>query len=62
MAVGPSTDEATGKAKIASVPSAFGSLSIIQISIGTPNSEGSKTNLSLETPSLNGLVYDAISC
>ena len=62
MAIGPSTDEATGKAKVASVPSAFGSLSVIQISVGAPNSEGSKTSLSLETPSLNGLVYDEISC
>ena len=62
MAIGPSTDEVTGKAKVASVPSAFGSLSSIQISLGAPNSEGAKTSLSLETPSLNGLVYDEISC
>jgi hypothetical protein len=44
------------------VPSAFGSLSSIQFSLGAPNSEGVKTNLSMETPSLNGLVYDEISC
>ena len=62
MAIGPSTDEVTGKAKVASVPSTFGSLSSIQISLGAPNSEGAKTSLSLETPSLNGLVYDQISC
>ena len=61
-AIGPTTDEATGKANVAAVPSAFGSLSVIQISIGTPNAEGAKTSLSLETPSLNGLVYDEISC
>ena len=62
LAIGPSTDEATGKAKVASVPSAFGSLSSIQFSLGAPNSEGAKTSLSMETPSLNGLVYDEISC
>ena len=62
MAIGPSTDEATGKANIASVPSAFGSLSVIQISLGAPNAEGAKTSMTLETPSLNGLVYDEISC
>jgi rubrerythrin len=60
--IGPTTDEVTGKAKVASVPSAYGSLSSIQISIGAPNSEGVKQSLSLETPSLNGLVYDEISC
>ncbi len=62
LAIGPTTDEATGKAKVASVPSAFGGLASIQISLGAPNSEGAKTSLSLETPSLNGLVYDEISC
>ncbi len=61
-AIGPTTDETTGKANVASVPSAFGSLSSIQISLGAPNSEGAKTSLSMETPSLNGLVYDEISC
>jgi hypothetical protein len=44
------------------VPSAFGSLSAIQISLGSPNAEGAKTSMTLETPSLNGLVYDEISC
>ena len=62
MAIGPTIDEATGKAKVASVPSAFGSLSVIQIAVGAPNAEGAKTSMTLETPSLNGLVYDAISC
>jgi len=61
-AVGPTTDEVTGKAKVASVPSAFGALAVIQVSLGIANSEGVKTNLSMETPSLNGLVYDEISC
>ncbi len=61
-AVGPTTDVATGKAKVASVPAAFGGLAVIQISLGIANADGVKTSLSLETPSLNGLVYDEISC
>ena len=62
LAIGPTTDEVTGKAKVASVPGAFGGLSSIQISLGTPNADGVKTSLSLETPSLNGLVYEDVSC
>ena len=60
--VGPTSDEKTGKANIAAVPSAFGSLANIQLTIGKPKPDGSRTILLLETPSLNSLVYDFVAC
>ena len=60
--VGPTNNEATGKPNIASVPAAFGSLSSLLLSVGTPNAEGIKPSLTLETPSLNGLIYDYVDC
>jgi hypothetical protein len=60
--VGPTTNEATGKANIASVPAPFGPLATIPLTIGTPSAEGLKTSLSLETPSLNSFIYDYVSC
>jgi hypothetical protein len=61
-AVGPTTNETTGKQNVASVPMAFGSQASVQISIGAPNAEGAKTTVAMETPSLNSLVYDYVSC
>jgi hypothetical protein len=29
---------------------------------GAPSAEGAKTSLTLETPSLNGLIYDFVDC
>ena len=60
--VGPTTNEATGKPNIASVPSAYGSLSSVLLQIGAPNADGVKAALTLETPSLNGLIYDFVDC
>ncbi len=60
--VGPTSDAKTGAANIASVPSAFGGLASIKASFGPANSEGAKTPLTMETPSLNGLVYEFITC
>jgi demethoxyubiquinone hydroxylase (CLK1/Coq7/Cat5 family) len=60
--VGPTTNEATGKPNIASVPSAYGSLSSVLLQVGTPNADGVKAALTLETPSLNGLIYDFVDC
>ena len=60
--VGPSVDAKTGAANIASVPSAFGGLASIKASFGPANSEGTKTPLTMETPSLNGLVYEFVAC
>ena len=61
-AVGPTVDAKTGAANIASVPSAFGGLASIKVSFGPANSEGAKTPLTMETPSLNGLVYPFVTC
>ena len=60
--VGPTTNEATGKPNVASVPSAYGSLSSVLLQVGAPNADGVKTALTLETPSLNGLIYDFVDC
>jgi rubrerythrin len=60
--VGPTVNETTGRPNIATVPSAYGSLSNVSLTIGTPSPEGTKTNLILETPSLNSLAYDYVSC
>jgi hypothetical protein len=60
--VGPTTNAATGKPNVASVPAAYGSLSSVQLQVGTPNVDGVKTALTLETPSLNGLIYDYVDC
>ena len=60
--VGPTVNEATGKANVASVPGAFGVLSSIQVSLGKVNAEGVKPSLTMETPSLNGLIYDNVTC
>jgi sirohydrochlorin ferrochelatase len=61
-AVGPTVNETTGKANVASVPMAFGAQSSVQVTIGAPNAEGVKTTVAMETPSLNSLVYDYVSC
>jgi rubrerythrin len=61
-AVGPTVNPDTGRPNIAAVPTAFGSLANISLTIGKPSDEGTKTNLILETPSLNSLVYDYIAC
>ena len=60
--VGPTTNEATGKPNIASVPAAYGSLASVLLQIGTPNADGLKSTLTLETPSLNALIYDYVDC
>ncbi len=61
-AVGPTFDAATGKANIAAIPLAFGSLGNIQLVVGAPKADGTRSTLLLETPSLNSLVYDGVSC
>lgn len=58
----PSTDEATGRPNIATVPGAFGPLTPINVTLGPTNEEGRRTSLILETPSLNAFVYDFVTC
>ena len=61
-AMGPTFDATTGKPNIAAIPAAFGSQANIQLIIGTPKTDSSRTTLLLETPSLNSFIYDHISC
>lgn len=58
----PSVDVETGRPNIAAVPAAFGPLTGIPVSLGAPNAEGVKTSVTLETPSLNALVYSYLAC
>ncbi len=56
----PATDD-QGKALIAAIPAAFGSLGSIQVTVGKLTDAGTKPTLTLETPSLNSLMYDYLS-
>lgn len=56
------SDPATGISKVAAVPSAFGGLAILRVPFGPPNEEGAKTSITMETPSLNALTYEFVSC
>lgn len=60
--VEPSSDPATGISKVVAVPTAFGGLAILRVQFGPPNSEGAKTSITMETPSLNALTYEFVSC
>lgn len=61
-AVGPSTDPTTGTANVASIPSAFGSLASLRASFGPASADGVKTMITMETPSLNALAYEFVTC
>jgi hypothetical protein len=60
--IAPSINETTGKPNPAAVPGAFGSLAAVTFSIGKTSEAGTKTQLSLDTPSLNSLAYEYASC
>ncbi|CAB4561306.1 unannotated protein [freshwater metagenome] len=52
----PGTDE-EGNPTVATLPTAFGALNSVQIAIGPPNEVGLRTNVLMDTPSLNSLLY-----
>lgn len=60
--VEPFADPVTGIAKVVAVPSAFGNLAILRVPFGPPNADGVKTSITMETPSLNALTYEFVSC
>ncbi len=60
--VEPSTDPVAGISNVVAVPSAFGGLAILRAQFGMPNAEGAKTSITMETPSLNALAYEFVSC
>lgn len=62
LGVLPSVDDTTGKPKAAAVPGAFGPLTPISVTVGPKNADGTRNSLILETPSLNSLIYDDVSC
>ncbi len=53
---------ATAALPIYAVPSTFGLLSPVQIQLGKPNEADIRTTLILETPSLNSLAYEYMTC
>jgi hypothetical protein len=52
----PANDQ-DGNALVATLPSAFGSLSSVQVKLGPENETGSRTTVLMDTPSLNSLIY-----
>lgn len=46
-----------GVASVASLPTAFGSLSSIQVTLGAPNESGVRETVTMETPSLNSYIW-----
>lgn len=58
----PSVDPDTGRDNVAAVPSTYGSLRTINVAVGKPSETGSKPSLNMETPSLNSMIYDYMSC
>ena len=50
-------DDKDGNALVATLPSAFGSLSSVQVKLGPVNETGSRTTVLMDTPSLNSLIY-----
>lgn len=46
-----------GEANVATLPSAFGSLSSITVALGAPNEVGTRATVVMDTPSLNSILY-----
>ena len=55
-AIVPSVDAATGAENVSALPSAFGPLSSISVSVGPANDAGTKPSINFDTPSLNSLI------
>ena len=55
-AFAPGVDD-NGDPTVATLPSAFGPLSTIQIQIGPKNDVGARSTVLMDTPSLNSLIY-----
>lgn len=60
--VAPSANPTAGIPLVVAIPSTFGSLANFRASFGPPNPEGVKTTISMETPSLNALTYEFVTC
>lgn len=55
-AFAPANDDA-GVPLVATLPSAFGSLSAVQVALGPVTETGSRNTILMDTPSLNSLIY-----
>jgi len=60
--ISPSAEPATATSNVVAVPTAFGNLASLRASFGPPNSEGAKTTITMETPSLNAMAYEFVAC
>lgn len=60
--VSPSAVPVTGASNVVAIPSAFGTLASFRASFGPPNAEGVKATIAMETPSLNALTYEFVTC
>jgi len=58
----PSVDATTGRPNVAAIPGPFGPLTPIPVTLGPVRDDGSRASLNLETPSLNSLAYDYVTC
>ena len=56
VAFAPANDK-DGNPLVATLPSAFGSLSAVQVALGPVNETGSRATVLMDTPSLNSLIY-----
>lgn len=55
-AFAPAVD-ADGVALVSTLPSAFGPLTAVQVTLGKENETGARTTISMDTPSLNSYAY-----
>ncbi len=56
------TIDATGTTTLSALPTAFGTLSAITVSAGVLNDSGIKPSINFDTPSLNSLMYESVTC
>lgn len=55
-AIAPAVD-ANGTPLVSTLPTAFGPLAAVQVILGAPNEAGTRTQITMDTPSLNSYVY-----
>ena len=56
------TPDEAGLTPIFALPSLFGSLAPIPITVGAPNETGTRYSTVLETPAENAFIYDGMTC
>ena len=56
------TPDESGATPIFALPSLFGSLAAIPVTVGAPNDTGTRYQTILETPADNSYIYDSMTC